>query len=159
MFSCDIDISSPFYFDFFINEIGIFYSIALQDNVEKGVYQDEHFLCNSFEKFLFQNAIQLYEYAYFNISVSFDLTFDYQYKKASIKQYPKQFKILDELSIKYNLKKAWFSDYNFYFTYSDEISIYVNNSYSKLGIIRGNDKALVDRICNDLLPKINARHI
>ncbi len=120
--------------------------------------QDENFLCNSFEKFLFQNSIHLYEYGYFNISVSFDLTFDYQYKKASIKQYPKQFKILDELSIKYNLKKAWFSDYNFYFTYSDEISIYVNNSHSTFGIIRGNDKALVVRIYDDLLPKINARH-
>lgn len=143
------DTLEPYWFEFFLNEMGVDYAISLKDinNQFIGI-SDEEKVSSNFEKFLFQCAVKQYEKKYFSINKSFGInaiTSDKILKLESNQD------IFENLSQKYKLKKSWFSDEWNYFLYSDEMSIYIEKRIGVLIRLYSNDNELLYKIYNELL--------
>lgn len=116
--------------------------------------EGDYYISSSFEKYLFQRAVQEYEERYFLKYLGFEyegcLSFD-QKKDVDI--------VLKEFIQRNQMQTVWFNDEYFLFAYNQEYSFWleqcerVKGEISVVGIFYGND---IDKIQRELLPQIGA---
>ena len=109
----------------------------------------------SFEKLVFQCAIQIYEHLYFSSYESIWPTVDIFDDFDVIQQGKKLFPVLDKIVEKHHLQKAWFSDDLMYFAYADEMSLLINcRELGFRGILFYNQKEKVKNIKASLISEV-----
>ena len=149
------DIFQPYCFEFMqTKDLGIAYTMNLEKNNKIYIEMEEEF-SGSFEKLVFQCAIQIYEHLYFSSYESIWPTVDIFDDFDVIQQGKKLFPVLDKIVEKHHLQKAWFSDDLMYFAYTDEMSLLINcRELGFRGIIFYNQKEKVKNIKASLISEV-----
>ncbi len=152
----EFDESHPYYFEFMDTvDLNIPYLMNLGDKNNK-IYMDmEQEFSESFEKLVFQCAVEVYEHLYFSNFESIWPTVDKFDSFDLVQQGKELFPILDKIVEKYRLQKAWFSDDLFYFAYTDEMALLINcREVGFRGIIFYNQKEKVKNIKASLISEV-----
>ncbi len=146
----------PYYFEFMTTfDYNIPYLMNVGEKNNKIYFGMEQEFSGSFEKLVFQCAIQIYEHLYFSSYESIWPTVDIFDNFDVIQQGKKLFPVLDKIVEKHHLQKAWFSDDLMYFAYTDEMSLLINcRELGFRGIIFYNQKEKVKNIKASLILEV-----
>ena len=146
----------PYYFEFMTTfDYNIPYLMNVGEKNNKIYFGMEQEFSGSFEKLVFQCAIQIYEHLYFSSYESIWPTVDIFDDFDVIQQGKKLFPVLDKIVEKHHLQKAWFSDDLMYFAYTDEMSLLINcRELGFRGILFYNQKEKVKNIKASLISEV-----
>ncbi len=118
--------------------------------------EGDFYISSSFEKYLFQRAVQKFEERYFPVYLGFEYKewFSFDQKRALDI-------VLNEFIQRNQMQTVWFNDEYFFFAYNQEYSFWITQleyychkgEVGVTGIFYGND---IDKIQRELLPQIEA---
>ncbi len=147
----------PYKFVFLYDELEMEYSIDLsKENYQRIFYEFDSEVCSSFEKLIFQCAVDLYEKEYYKYEVQFGSSIDsFEQSYLGLNQID-LFVFMDQLCDKYGLQKVWLSDEFYYLAYSEDISIVLDKRNGICGTILSEKKEFIEIFENELINKIGA---
>jgi hypothetical protein len=147
----------PYLFVFLYDELEMEYSIDLsKEHYQKIFYDSDTEVCSSFEKLLFQCAVDLYEKEYYQYQVQFGSSIDSFSRSYLGLNQIELYQFMDRLCERYGLQKVWLSDEFYYFVYSEELSIVLDKRGGICGTIFSEKKNLIEIFEDELIKKIGA---
>lgn len=154
---------NPFYFDFFMDYMGMHYAILFDQREEVYYgewdvidYDEKYYISTSFENFLFQCAVLRYEEMFYESSICFGSSPNSFKESADKRPNDTLESIMQSFIGKYNLECAWFNNQYFFHARNKDISVILDKNGVVAGKIMGNNKWQMEELIKPLLEMTGA---